>query len=47
MGVLDGSTPYGDIIDAGPVEKFSSPPKVVADPDRRSLLRTEWMKRIL
>ena len=44
MGVLDGSTPYGDIIDAGPVGKFSSPPKVVADPDRRSLLRTEWMK---
>ncbi|MBA4417377.1 MAG: TIGR03768 family metallophosphoesterase [Syntrophus sp. (in: bacteria)] len=44
MGVLDGSTPYGTIIGAGPVGKFSSPPKVVADPDRRSLLRTEWMK---
>ena len=44
MGVLNGSTPYGDIIDAGPVADFKSPPKVVADPDRRSLLRTEWMK---
>jgi len=43
MGVLDGSTPYGDIVGAGPVGKFSSPPKVVADPDRRSLLRTEWI----
>ena len=43
MGVLDGSTPYGDIIKAGPVGDFLSPPKVVADPDRRSLLRTEWM----
>ncbi len=44
MGVLDGSTPYGNIINAGPVPDFKSPPKVAADPDRRSLLRTEWMK---
>jgi metallophosphoesterase (TIGR03768 family) len=44
MGVLDGSTPYGDIKYAGPVTDFKSPPKVVPDPDRRSLLRTEWMK---
>ena len=44
MGVLDGSTPYGDITGAGPVGKFSSPPKVVPDPNRRSLLRTEWMQ---
>ena len=43
MGVLDGSTPYGDIKYAGPVGDFKSPPKVVADPDRRSLLRTQWM----
>ena len=43
MGVLDGSTPYGDIKGAGPVKDFKSPPKVVADPDRRSLLRTEWV----
>lgn len=44
MGVLDGSTPYGDIKYAGPVTDFKNPPTVVADPDRRSLLRTEWMK---
>ncbi|MCX5716011.1 MAG: TIGR03768 family metallophosphoesterase [Candidatus Omnitrophica bacterium] len=44
MGVFDGSTPYGDIKYAGPVTDFKSPPKVVPDPDRRSLLRTEWMK---
>lgn len=43
MGVLDGSTPDGDIKYAGPVRDFNSPPKVAADPDRRSLLRTEWM----
>jgi metallophosphoesterase (TIGR03768 family) len=43
MGVLDGSTPYGNITGAGPVGKFSSAPKVAADPDRRSLLRTEWI----
>jgi metallophosphoesterase (TIGR03768 family) len=43
MGVLDGSTPYGEIMKAGPVGKFSSAPRVAADPDRRSLLRTEWM----
>ena len=44
MGVLDGSTPYGDIKYTGAVKKFSSAPKVVADPDRRSLARTEWMQ---
>ena len=44
MGVIDGSTPYGDIRYAGPAAEFKSPPKVVPDPDRRSLLRTEWMK---
>jgi metallophosphoesterase (TIGR03768 family) len=44
VGVLDGSTPYGDIKYAGPVGDFKSPPKVAADPDRRSLLRGEWMQ---
>ena len=43
MGVLDGSTPNGDIRGAGPVVTFNNPPKVVPDPDRRSLLRTEWI----
>lgn len=40
---MDGTTPNGDIIKAGPVGSFATPPKVVADPDRRSLLRTEWI----
>lgn len=43
MGFLDGSTPYGDIKGAGPVKDFKTAPKVVADPDRRSLMRTEWI----
>ena len=44
MGVLDGSTPNGDIKDAGPVVTFNNPPKIAPDPNRRSLLRTEWIK---
>ncbi len=44
MGVLDGSTPTGDIKGAGSVVTFNNPPRVVPDPDRRSLLRTEWIK---
>ncbi len=47
MGLIDGSTPYGNVIHTG---LSTSPafakgaPKVVADPDRRSLLRTEWVQ---
>jgi metallophosphoesterase (TIGR03768 family) len=44
MGCLDGRTPYGDIFGLGPVADFASPPKVLAaDPDRRSLTKSEWM----
>jgi metallophosphoesterase (TIGR03768 family) len=43
-GCINGSTPFGTIINAGPVGSFSSPPKIVADPNRRSLLRTEWIQ---
>ncbi len=46
MGVVDGSTWYGDIIDAGPVENFSKPPKITADGKRRSLTVKNWMRRI-
>ena len=44
MGVIDGSTPEGETIKAGQVGDpgFTSPPKVVPDPDRFSLSRTEW-----
>ncbi len=44
MGVLDGSTATGEIVGAGPVGKFKSPPKVTADPARRPLSKTEWIK---
>ncbi|KAF0234425.1 MAG: hypothetical protein FD177_806 [Desulfovibrionaceae bacterium] len=43
MGTLDGNTPNGEIIGMGPVSDFPSPPRVAADPDRRSLLRKQWM----
>jgi len=46
-GILDGSTPYGTIIHAGlstdPVF-VAGAPKITADPDRRSLVRTEWVQ---
>ena len=45
MGVIDGSTPTGEIIKYGPVGNFSSPPKVVSDKDRRSLSRTKWIEQ--
>lgn len=37
MGVVDGSTYYGDIVGAGLQEDFAAPPTVVADWRRRSL----------
>ena len=43
MGVIDGSTPYGNINNAGPAADFKRPPKIVPDAARRSLLRTEWI----
>ncbi len=45
MGCLDGRTPYGDIFGIGPVASFAEPPKALAaDPDRRSLTKSEWMQ---
>lgn len=44
-GVIDGSTSFGKIIHAGPVSDAAfaaGVPKVAADPNRRSLFRTEW-----
>jgi metallophosphoesterase (TIGR03768 family) len=37
MGVVNGSTPYGDIYGAGPEADFQFPPVVTADSSRRSL----------
>ncbi len=45
VGAIDGRTPYGDVIGAGPEAAFLTPPKVpAADPDRRVLSRQEWMR---
>ncbi|MCX5748861.1 MAG: TIGR03768 family metallophosphoesterase [Candidatus Saganbacteria bacterium] len=44
MGVFDCSASDVKIRYAGPVADFKNPPKVAADPDRRSLKRDEWMK---
>ncbi|MBK8884178.1 MAG: TIGR03768 family metallophosphoesterase [Bacteroidales bacterium] len=44
MGSIDGSSRLGDITGIGPMEDFQTPPKVqAADPDRRSLLKGEWI----
>ena len=46
-GVIDGSTPYGKIIHAGPTADpafAAGAPKIAADADRRSLVRTEWVQ---
>lgn len=49
MGVVDGATPYGYIVGAGPQTAFATPPTVVADPARRSLATStsstlNWMR---
>jgi metallophosphoesterase (TIGR03768 family) len=47
MGSLKGSTQYGDIIGAGPVANFATPPTVAADSSRHSLSRKDWMNEFL
>ena len=37
MGVVDGTTPYGNIIAAGPTADFSTPPTVIADANRHTM----------
>jgi metallophosphoesterase (TIGR03768 family) len=47
MGTFNGSTPYGDILYTGITtdSRFSGgAPKIVADPGRRSLVRSEWVQ---
>jgi metallophosphoesterase (TIGR03768 family) len=44
MGSVDGATPFGNIIGAGPVDSFPIPPKInAADPNRRFLMKGEWI----
>jgi 3',5'-cyclic AMP phosphodiesterase CpdA len=52
MGTIDGSTPYGDVIDVGSITNFivggvTNAPKVAADPDRHSLTISNWMREFL
>ena len=48
MGAIDGRTVYGDVIGAGPVKDFKTPPKVLAaDPNRRSLSGRDWIGEFL
>ncbi|WP_045227128.1 TIGR03768 family metallophosphoesterase [Methyloterricola oryzae] len=49
MGVVDGSTPFGDIIKAGPEQAIAVPPRVIPDKKRHSLSTSassslNWMK---
>ncbi len=45
QGVIDGTSPLGTILHAGEVGStgLESPPTIVADPNRRSLTRTQWI----
>ena len=48
MGTIDGTTPYGDIIDAGSVTNYvvngvTNAPTVVPDPNRYGLSSSNWM----
>jgi metallophosphoesterase (TIGR03768 family) len=44
MGVVNGTTPYGAIAYVGAQGLYPTPPQVVADPNRRSLSLSQWMK---
>jgi metallophosphoesterase (TIGR03768 family) len=49
MGTIDGSTPYGDVIDVGSVTNFivggvTNIPKVAPDTNRFSLTTSNWMR---
>ncbi len=47
MGTLDGSTPDGRIVGAGPVSSFGAAPTVTADPNRRPLTSHQWISEFL
>jgi metallophosphoesterase (TIGR03768 family) len=49
MGVVDGTTPDGNVIGAGPVTNYivdgvTNAPTIAADPNRYSLTRSNWMR---
>lgn len=46
-GIIDGSNQYGAIIHAGSVEAIGPAPTIVANANRRSLSRIEWLDQFL
>ena len=49
LGVVDGTTPYGTVIDSGSVSNYivggiTNAPTVAADTNRYSLTRSKWMR---
>jgi len=47
MGVVNGSTKFGNIMDVGPVANYPTPPTIVPDAKRRSLTMRNWMSEFL
>ncbi|MGD0585615.1 MAG: TIGR03768 family metallophosphoesterase [Oryzomonas sp.] len=43
-GIIDGTSQNGAIINAGPLGQFTTAPIVAADPNRRSLVRSDWVQ---
>lgn len=43
MGIIDGSTIDGKVIDVGPVSNFATLPKVNANPERHSMSKQDWI----
>lgn len=43
MGAINGKTPNGEIVGAGPVGNFTSAPVVAPDPNRRFITRNDFM----
>ena len=44
QGIFNGLSPYGQIIDEGPLSLFSAPPAIAPDTNRYSLTNTEWIQ---
>jgi metallophosphoesterase (TIGR03768 family) len=38
VGVVDGATPYGDVVKGGPAAAFPAPPVIIPDPSRHSVV---------
>lgn len=47
MGVIDGKTPNGNIVGAGPVANFTKPPVIAPDANRRFISRNDFMDAFL